>query len=1309
MKRTVFFLLLCFGLLAGLAFAQDTPESEPEVASVSLYREIGQRRPQGIQYDANFDRFAMVDLQGRLLLVDAATYTTQHTLHPRGNYNAYTFSEDGRYLALAIDRRVELWDANEGALVATLEPAGALSVIGPLFFSPDNDLLLINTVVPAPPELRRSENDTSNLPWLWDLRDARDEANSSLPNRAEAHPFYDFRYGMALGANRRLIGGYPSRLTLLEAQERSIPIVSEIPANRQERDPLYIWRSATDPFLYIDPRTSGEFVQVDTRTSETHLLPVGRSLYYETIDSAKDFQHSSIARTIGTPNSQRTNSLLRLLYSDGVMHYRDFAPTTLMLLDILLPMTVTSDQVGLLVYLYNENVATGTLEILRPPDVQKLALHPDGSRLMVRRASGLQPVEIYDIETGVLELTIFPAEPDGIGSQILAYSADGRTIISDFQRFDAETGELIAGVPGYTTGFDQFFFTEDSRSLVTITGPDWRLWDIETGELRLRRQFQPRGNILRRSDDGIYYLTETPTNEGTLLEFYDVYADSRRAVLIPDVSGMGVRGIIPDADWRTFIVTYNGTQGEDLAVFDDTGKQRMFMHSQDLLPNAADFGWLDDQTVYVIGSRSLPEPRAYGLDYHKSGIPTCLVESFPNAWPQWVELWDSLNYRLDRQQFASLTERLCAKPPAEAEQLVPALTPTPRSIYRADATLVPPGLPGVPSCLTQRFPGQQLDYAELWREMSEPLNDAEKAEFETLLCEGLISSLAHIQPTATVNPNLLYAATPTPDGFAPETVDSGDRGQGVMTIDIHTGNRQFGSYLPPTPEPEKQPRSLSLVADQFVSVFGFRPYDFALSRDGQLVAMRDEYGFVDIYRLGTPYEALAALATATYAVEGASQGIGRTIGLPSTPTPAFGFVGQPSPTWTPTITPTAPAPPEGDVSSEATVEDICPVRRLYDISAPPADYAATGRVLVFPVGDDYYRTAVVKPESGGLYIDDTLPRCGFDENCRLSFDRQWILRIEDQITVSRADGSEERVLFTAAERPVWPRDFSWRGLHTLEWAYQGYLPEKYRDAVTLYRRYDPVTGGLSEPFEAVRGVQVHELPTSLVSLQPVEENLMLLSTPYTNAHGGRGSRYYLYDRGAQTYNYFIRIDDGSLNYEWHPLGAALYYQRPGREGWYVYDPETKTHAYYGAQFLQGFWSPDGRYTASMFQQRGREIERRLAAGELPLKLRVWDSQTNTLRRYCIPETGSIHYDSELFWSPDSRYLLFTIRLPEGGDSFPTPVGPETPVPVPTAVPLEIQYDLRFTRLVVLDTETGFITVISKEVNNVIVWTQEEGQ
>ena len=129
-------LILGILIMAGIAFAQQLT-SEP---SFQLVQQIGKTRPRGMVYEPNFDRFAWINSSGRLVLVDASTLETQHILYESGAYNEYRFSNDGRWLALSIDRRIELWNTQTGTLQEDIEPDGALQSQGPLIFAEDDGL-----------------------------------------------------------------------------------------------------------------------------------------------------------------------------------------------------------------------------------------------------------------------------------------------------------------------------------------------------------------------------------------------------------------------------------------------------------------------------------------------------------------------------------------------------------------------------------------------------------------------------------------------------------------------------------------------------------------------------------------------------------------------------------------------------------------------------------------------------------------------------------------------------------------------------------------------------------------------------------------------------------------------------------------------------------------------------------------------------------------------------------------------------------------------------------------------------------------
>ena len=165
----------------------------------------------------------------------------------------------------------------------------------------------------------------------------------------------------------------------------------------------------------------------------------------------------------------------------------------------------------------------------------------------------------------------------------------------------------------------------------------------------------------------------------------------------------------------------------------DRGKL-LFLAGDDLpSPDGRSYRWLDNETA-VISSYAPPNSgqrqRIYGLDYDPSGVPTCIVNAYPDNWQQFVPIWEQLNAKLSPDAFGQLTQRLCAQLPTNADGLLKALTPTPQANYQSDATAVPLGISGVPTCLTSAFPNQALAFADAWRKMSDGLDDAAKAELE---------------------------------------------------------------------------------------------------------------------------------------------------------------------------------------------------------------------------------------------------------------------------------------------------------------------------------------------------------------------------------------------------------------------------------------------------------------------------------------------------------------------------------------------------------------------------------------------------
>lgn len=1258
MKRH-YLLALIFPLLlivTGFALSQEAPAE-----SFTLVTQIGQIAPQGVKYDPNFDRLVMVDAEGRLLLADASTYQTQHILHENGTYSAYEFSHDGRWLALEVDRLVELWNTQTGEREEVFESSSALSYSAPLQFSADDTLLLFTMVVPAPDDIRRSETDTSLVPYIWDIGAELDLRDPALPENVIAQPFFDLRNGFVLGANNTIVAARIDLVEVIAIGENSYPVITPIETYRAERDPMDIWFSMNSDQIYLQPVRADGFYQINTATKTALNIPLGYELAPRDIARLRDLAFSDQARIIGEPNTLRSNSFLRLLLGEDYHSYYNNHPLTVTLLDVLTPITIGQENFGFLVYILDEETGRGVVDFIRPQDTWRIALAPDNTRVAVRRASGQEAVEIYNLRTGDLETSIIPALPSTFGGQLLAFDKTGEEILVHFQRFNARTGELLGQDLSYHPGFESYFFSEGGQSLMTITGNNWWQWDIATGEILRREKVNLRGEVLQRSPDARRYLTSVETEQGRGVEVVDIGADDRRSVLFQPLPGRAIQQVIPSPDWEHYLVVYEVNQfspyypGNEVALYSLNAGQLWFLAGDDLpAASGRSYGWSDNQTVYVASTfddgNHIPQ-RIYGLEYAASGLPACLVANFPEEWMQWRDIWERLNNRLRPDELGLLTQRLCeaASGTVQDVNLILDPPPTPTLPY---FTPTPAFVAGLPACITAAYPTEALRYAEQWRQLTQGLSPEGIEQMQALVCEGL-------QSGAGVPGQLI----PARDSTRIE----------VMTIDVNSGARSSGSFFPPSPPP---PRDLGPVLNEFRLTEGYVPVDAVLSDDARYLAVRTPENHVQIYYLARSYESLLADIRATEQARLAAQP--DTLAIAPTATAPYEMVGRPHPTLTPTITLTPPPQPAQVVqqTNYGEVAEVCADQRLYLIDAPPSGYAASGRLLTNDF--DFAGIWVYDMATGEVRYDETLTDAG---NGQLSFDQRWLLQLGNDITISRPDGSDPVTLYTANERPVWPQEIYWLDSDTVEFVYQGYLPEQFVDAVTLIRQYDAPTKVLSSPFLPPPSIVVNKLNTETISRQPGRGPLAMVRTPFSTGLG-IGYKYYLYDTAEGTVDYFARLDDGSSpEFLWHPLGTALYYHYPGAVDWYVFDVTTRQHRLLG-ELPDGTWSRDGRYRVSWYLPAPEEIEDRQEAGQPIPKLRLWDSQTGLIRYYCVPGTGDVYLESAVYWSPDNRYLAFQAVMPD-----------------------DYNAEVYRPRTLILDTETGSVTQLSFDINRIIVWTE----
>jgi hypothetical protein len=1250
--RNLLALFLFLMLITSAVWAQISTEP-----SFELVTEIGRPAPQVIRYDANFDRFVWTDTDGHLLLVDASTYEVQHVLYESGVYGGYQFSHDGRWLALAIDVRVEIWDTQNGTLVQSFAPDSAQGITSLLQFSDDDTLLMLTAIVPAPDSIRRSETDTSQTPWLWELAAERGERRSILPLQRIQQPFYDLRNGLLLTPENHLLAAYSGLMQLMDIGDASYPVLANITTNRNERDAIDVWYGMDNEHIYFRPQNGNMLQQIRTDNNDVIDISTGNPNGAQALTTFNDLALTNFSQIVGEPISTETYSLLSLLMGNDYHYQFNDHPLTVMVIDVLNPVTVTQDQMGLLIYILDETTGRGTFEFVRPVDIVNMAISPDRHHLVVRRAYGQQPLEIYDMTTGNLELSIVPTLPDPNGSQILTYNLTGDQIISGFQRFDVMTGAILLEDLSYQGNFEQWYFTDDSRHLVTMTGSLWQEWDLDTNQVIRRETVLLRGNLLQVTNNAQRFLTQV--DDGYTYEIVDVGTEERLSVTFDRLPDVGLEQVIYSADWENYLVVYGSNYysqhapGNSIALYNLYDGLRWFIAGDDLPSlNGRYYGWLDNDTAYVTAatdsSNDQPE-RIYGLDYDASGLPSCLVESFPDTWTQWRDLWEQLTYRLRSDTLGRLTQRLCDAQATTVEEVdavfFPSATPT-----RPPVTATPAMVAGVPACLTQTFPDSAREYADDWRAMIEGLTPEEVVEIERLLCEGLG------QATGVGAVREVYI-----ENYSQE----------VMLIDMNTGVRSAGTFLPTVPRVE---RPLQPVFEEFRLSEGLLPDYGVLSPDNNLFAVRGFLNNIAIYRLVRPYSSLMDDLTATASVHLTNQP--NTVALAPTATAPFTDLGVPRPTLTPTVTPTSPPPPLATVTQSAyqQVEELCADQTIYSIHQPPSGFGATGRLFTQRGGDS--AMWVFPVTDGGGYRDVTIPTNG-----QYSPDQRWMLTYGNSIVVERSDGTDAVTLYESFEQSEFPQNIYWLDSDTLEYMYEGYLPERSSQSLQLMRRYDVETGILSEPFLPPASITINTLPVQVISTQPQGGSLAVVAMTF-NTGVGEGYRYFLYDRETGETQYLARQDaySGGISIEWNPTGGFMYYTIPYHTDWYVYDVAMHEHRVLG-ELPRGAWSRDGRWRVSNYTPSNEEYTARFEAGQPIPNLSIWDSVTGLMRRYCVPDVYGMD-GVGLYWSPDSRYLAFSTYLISDGNI-------EAPRP----------------RTLMLDTETGSITELTYEIDQIVLWSE----
>jgi len=314
----------------------------------AIQQVIGKPQPRDMRYNPQYDRFVWINASGNLALANATTYEEIAVVSSGGSLNDYRFSPDGRWLAIARDKQIDLWDVQTAVLAAHYETESTLGLEGPLWFSDDNRQVVFNSRVPAPQETRRSENDTILVAWVWDTVAARDVGRSELPNGVIAQPMYDYRNGFIMGKGKKAVAGLPSRLRTVEVTTQEIRIISETDdPQRIEVDPIDAWESEVDGWMTLRTR-SGSLVQVDPNTGVFLPILTGQNLQLVTTQAVNAFHQSFATQPIGPLGDTMQNPLRARLFGEDYRASFNFVPLTIYLLDVLQPITATASVQGLL-------------------------------------------------------------------------------------------------------------------------------------------------------------------------------------------------------------------------------------------------------------------------------------------------------------------------------------------------------------------------------------------------------------------------------------------------------------------------------------------------------------------------------------------------------------------------------------------------------------------------------------------------------------------------------------------------------------------------------------------------------------------------------------------------------------------------------------------------------------------------------------------------------------------------------------------------------------------------------------------------
>ncbi|HEX2909050.1 MAG TPA: hypothetical protein VHO69_19410, partial [Phototrophicaceae bacterium] len=712
-----------------------------------------------------------------------------------------------------------------------------------------------------------------------------------------------------------------------------------------------------------------------------------------------------------------------------------------------------------------------------------------------------------------------------IKNRVLAFDPSGEFLLSDFQRLDPNTNQVVAEDLRYSRSFDLFFWSGDSQKVITLADTEWREWSVATGEVLRRGVVNLKGSIISTSSDGYRYLSKYDTTSGGGgAEVIDMNTGERYDVPFAAIPGSSIAAVYVNPSWTRFLVVYSDnpygpyTPGNQVAIYHYQDGFRSLIAGDDLPPpSQRQYGWSNDDTAFVYGQGLISEQpeRIYAVDYALNGLPACVAEAYPDQTAAFLKLWERLVLNLRPDKLDLLARAICDQLPDTVAGVEQLLLPTASPTFIA-ATGVPFG--AVPQCLKDRYPGDADAYSDVWRAMTADATPEERQQLAVLLCEGI----GIIRPDQEFDPSL------------------------GMTLFINgdTGERASGNYQAPVVER----RPLDQLYDLFEKTENRSLGTVILSPNADLLAASSMPGELVIYRLLVTYDSIMAHVTATAAAQLAAANLIKA--MPS-PSPTYNPIGTPRPTLTPTPKQTLFPRPDEPVYADMESVELCPSEKLASINNPPASYDAVGKIYAEVMGETLWS---IEPETGVRREDPDLLQCGRGIQCQYSPDNAWVLvESYDYIYVDRPDNSDSRVLWDLRTpfpaTPV-PYELWWTGNHTIEWeaeipvtvapSSRSYYENAFiRDVMNVY----------PDPKPWVPRISINEIPAQFISRQPGGPWAVAYTTYNTGI--GIGYKYYIYQTETGEYHLFAQHEYNEILLYWQPSGDRLFYRFPLPNGYYT--------------------------------------------------------------------------------------------------------------------------------------------------------------